>query len=182
VKKVIAVTCLLACTPTAVFAQAGSIGLFRDSHGESNHLADNSTTVGVVEFHVVHVGASAVSACAFSAPAPNCLAATYLGDTPLFAVTIGSSQSPTGVSIGYSGCLSAPVHVLSIRFFSQGLTGNCCVFPIEKIVTSGRVEVVDCSSNLHEANAIPGVVNATGNCDTGYKESTWGRVKASFGE
>ena len=181
-KKVITFTCFLVCAPTAVFAQAGAIGLFRDIRGESTQLLDNSTTVGVVEFHVVHIGASAVTACAFSAPAPTCLSATYLSDTAVFAVTIGNSQSPTGVSIGYGGCLAAPVHVLTVRFFSQGLTGECCVFPIGDISTTGVVGVVDCSSNLYEANTIPGIVNATPNCDAGYRPSTWGRMKASFGE
>lgn len=178
-KKVITFTCFLACAPTTVFAQAGTIGLFRDIRGESNQLSDNP---GVVEFHVVHVGASAVAACAFSAPAPACLSATYLDDAAVFAVTIGNSQSPTGVSIGYGGCLATPVHVLTVRFFSQGLTGECCVFPIKDISTSGRVEVVDCDHNLYEANTTPGIVNATPNCDTGYRPSTWGRMKASFGE
>ena len=53
---------------------------------------------------------------------------TYLGESSPFGVVIGNSQ--TGVSIGYGACLSGTIQLLTVRFFGQGLTEPCCVYPV----------------------------------------------------
>ena len=72
----------------------------------------------------------------------------YLSDTAVFPVTIGSSQ--TGVAIGYGACLAAPIHILSINVFCQGLTPPCCYYSVlpDPQTLSGQIEVVDCANNL----------------------------------
>jgi hypothetical protein len=162
------------------FAQAGTIGIYGDPGGTLCELED--ATPGLCSYYVVHVLTPGATAAQFSAPAPACFAGPYLSDTAVFPVTIGSSQ--TGVAIGYGTCVVGPAHILTINYFCQGLTGNCCEYAIlaDPNVPSGEIEVVDCTSGLLFANGGHAVVNADGTCDctNASEESTWGKVKSLF--
>ena len=180
-KKVVFLTVALVFASSMAFAQAGSIGIFGDAAGTDCNLAD--VVPGLTPYYIVHVNAVA-TASQFSAPTPACYLGTYLSDGAVFPVTIGNSQ--TGVAIGYGLCQAGNVHVLTINFFTNGLTGPCCYYPIlpDPVVTSGKIEVVDCNNNLLFASGGEGIVNADGSCqcDVPVEDSTWGQVKALYSE
>jgi hypothetical protein len=102
----------------------------------------------------------------------------------VFPVTVGDSQN--GISIGYAVCTPGPIHVLTINFFCQGLSQNCCYYSVKPHpdVLSGVVEVVDCSNSILTAKGGFGIVNSTNECECGppTRDSTWGRVKSIFDE
>ena len=167
----------------AALAQAGAIGLFRDPAGTICSFEDKSP--GVVPFYVVQIGTGGATACQYSAPKPDCLAATFLSDTNVFPVTIGSSQS--GVSIGYGTCRTGSIHVQTISYFTQGLTPACCRYYVrpDPNAPSGTIDTVDCATTILPASTIRTVINPTAGCPCGEptaEESTWGQVKTLYNE
>ena len=176
---------MLLCTGVAVgqVSQAGSIGIFMDPGGTDCNLWDQ--VPGLLTFYCVHVLTPCATASQFSAPMPACMTPTvYLSDGGYFGVTIGNSQ--TGVAIGYGTPQAAPITILSIQYFGQGLTTPCCIYPVlpDPNVPSGQIEVVDCANNLLYATGGTGIVNPNGSCqcDVATEESTWGKVKALYSE
>jgi hypothetical protein len=163
-----------------VFGQAGALILADDTRGEDCDLEDKSA--GIRSFLVVHVSATNVAACMFSAPVPACFTGTWLSDTPQYPVTLGDSQN--GISVGYGECLSSPIHVMTINFFCQGTSSNCCYYKIfpHPDVESGEVEVADCFGNVIPGIGGRAVVNPTASCPCGppTQDSTWGRVKSLY--
>ncbi len=163
-----------------VFGQAGALLLADDDQGNDCDLEDK--TAGIRSFKVIHVSASGVTASMFSAPIPACFTGTWLSDTAPFPVTVGDSQF--GVAIGYGSCLSSPIHVLTINYFCQGTSENCCYYRIQPHpdVESGEVEVVDCYESLQPGFGGRAVVNPTSSCPCGppTQDSTWGRVKSLY--
>jgi hypothetical protein len=174
---------LMAVLAGAAGAQAGAIGLFKDPAGTICSFEDKSP--GMVAVYVVHVGTGGATACQYSAPKPNCLAATFLSDTNVFPVTIGNSQN--GVSVGYGTCRSGSIHVQTINYFTQGLTPACCRYYVipDPNAASGTIDTVDCNSTIVVASTIRTVINATTACPCGEptaEESTWGQVKTLYDE
>jgi hypothetical protein len=166
----------------AAFGQAGTIALASDPEGTDCNLNDKSP--GMCSFYVVHVGTPGAQASQFSAPAPACFAGSWLSDTAVFGVTVGDSQN--GISIGYGACMPGPIHVLTINFFCQGMSQDCCYYMVKPHPdeTSGVVGVVDCMDNLITGKGGFGIVNSTEQCECGppTRDSTWGRVKSIFDE
>jgi hypothetical protein len=156
--------------------------LSSDRTGTSCNLADR--TGGICAYYVVHMEAIGATAVSFSAPVPSCFSGTWLSDTPTYPVTLGNSQS--GVSVGYGSCLSSPIHVLTISFFCQGTTGDCCEYRVlpRPDALSGQVEVVDCSETLMYGSGGRAVINGNPGCPCGEssEDSTWGRVKTLYTE
>ena len=178
-KVMISLPLLLALAAGPAIGQAGSVGLFANIGGTDCNLLDKSS--GLVSYHVVHLDTPGAMASQFSAPQPACFVATWLSDTQNFAITIGDSQF--GISVAYPQCLSSPIHVLSINFFTQGLTPKCCGFPVrpDPNTRSGEVEAVDCGYELLVARGMYGRVNRDGSCPCEQDiESTWGGVKAVY--
>jgi hypothetical protein len=182
-RSILIAVVLSALLAGAATAQAGFLGVFRDPGGTVCTFEDRSP--GIVPFHVVHVGTGGATACQYSAPKPDCLAATFLSDTNVFPVTIGGSQG--GVSIGYGTCRTGPIHVQTISYFTQGLTANCCRYYVlpDPNAESGKINIVDCAATETNATSIRAVINATASCPCGEptaEESTWGEVKSLFEE
>ena len=174
---------LLAVLAGAARPQAGAIGLFRDPTGTVCSFEDKSP--GIVPFYVVHIGTGGSTACQYSAPKPDCLAATFLSDTNVFPVTIGGSQN--GVSIGYGTCRTGTIHVQTIGYFMQGLTQPCCRYYVmaDPNAESGEIDTVDCAETIVHATTIRTVINQTAGCPCGEptaEESTWGQVKNLYEE
>jgi len=179
-KKALLLTLVLVVSASMAFAQAGSVGLFADTGGTDCNLAD--LTPGLTAYYAVHVYHAGAIACQFAAPKPACLLATWLSDTAVFPVTVGGSQG--GVAIGYGSCQGAPTHVLTINYFTQGLTAPCCVYPVvnDPNIPSGEIEVVDCANNLLVGTGGVGIVNSSPNCDCDVptEDTTWGKVKSLY--
>ncbi len=182
-KKMALLTIAMLCVASLVFAQGGSIGAFGDMGGTDCYITDAAP--GLLSIYIVHVNVPGATACQFAAPTPACMtAATYLSDSSPFAVVIGSSQ--TGVAIGYGGCFTGPIHVLTIQYFASGMTAPCCYFDVvpDPYLPSGQIEVVDCVENLIYATGQSGLVNADGSCECGVptQDTTWGQMKALYSE
>jgi hypothetical protein len=187
-KRLLVITVVMMLSASMAFAQmgAGEVGIYADLAGTNCQMSD--VAPGLCTYYVVHVWSPGATAVQYSAPQPACLLASYLSDTAQFPVTIGSSQ--TGVAIGYGACLASPITTLFINYFCQGLTGTCCEYPVlpDPNVPSGTIEVVDCDQALlTDVVGLPGMVNGTiedCNCDPtlATEESTWGKVKAIYGE
>ena len=110
-------------------------------------------------------GATVVS---FSAPVPPCAPLLiWLFDTSPLPVVIGNSQ--TGVAIGFGACLEAPIHVLTINYFCQGLTPPCCEYPVlfDPNSVTGEIEWVDCDFNLLTGTSSTNVINGDSSCPCG---------------
>ncbi|UCH82913.1 MAG: hypothetical protein JSW50_10600 [Candidatus Latescibacterota bacterium] len=178
---------IVACASLA-FAQAGGgIIISSDTQGIDCNLWD--VVAGLANYYIVHIqipgSISQATASQFSAPQPACLLATWLSDTTIWPVTIGNSQ--IGVAIGYGQCQPLPVHVLTMNYFTSGITGACCLYrpQPDPAVPSGQIEAVDCNNNLLTGLGICAIVNPDASCPcwaTPTEESTWGKVKSLYAE
>jgi hypothetical protein len=77
-------------------------------------------------------------------------------------VTIGNSQ--TGVSIGFGGCYPTPLHVLTLRFFTDGTTPACCSYPIVPHPSTGFVGFTDCSQKEITGEGLASTINGNVSC------------------
>jgi len=161
----------------------GVVGLYSDPEGLMCNIND---VPGLVSVYVVHTLAPAVLAVQFSAPVPACMTGvTYLGENSPFQVVIGNTQTD-GVAIGYGTCLRAPVHILTIQLFGQGLSQTCCPFTVLPDPDKDDVIVNDCTTTV-DLVAIGGTsfVNPDASCNcssVGVEESTWGHIKALYSD
>ncbi|UCG53347.1 MAG: hypothetical protein JSW58_07280 [Candidatus Latescibacterota bacterium] len=180
-------TVFVVVVATVIFAlpaagQPGSIGIFADPGGTDCNLPD--TQSGLTSYHIVHVNTPGAVAAQFYAPQPPCLDAMYLSDTFVYALYWGNSQ--TGIAVSYGTCLSSPIYICAINYFTQGLTEPCCYYPVlpDPAAPSGRIEVVDCNHETVYATGGTGIVNSnlSCTCDVPTKYSTWGKVKALYAE
>ncbi|MEJ2722783.1 MAG: hypothetical protein P8181_16845 [bacterium] len=146
---------------------------------------------GLISVTVLHVDSPGAKASRFWAPRPSCFYVTYLSDTAVFPTTIGSSQ--TGVTIGYDHCRTGTFQILTINYFGQGMTPECCYYPVlaDPAEPSGQVVVADCNDQLVYAYGMAEYINSTWNCvcyagpeycfPVAVDPATWGRVKALYG-
>jgi hypothetical protein len=164
--------------------QAGTIGIFTDTIGTQPHFTDD--TPGEISFYVVHINTAGATACQFSAPKPDCFDAVYLGDEVEFPVAIGSSQEI--MSIGYGACLSGPVHVATIHYYSNTNTPMNCPYSVTDYLQEYEtappevfpIAMVDCEENILEARGGTLLINPDfGDCAqpslelTGYQTVDW---------
>jgi len=181
-KKVLLLTVAMLVCASMAFAQGGSIGLFADPLGSNCNMVDAAP--GLCNVYVVHVNAPAVSASEFGIDQPPCVLAAFLSYTPLFAVDIAfNALAPLqGRSVGYGGCLGTPSNISILGYFCQAFTAPCCLQSVIPHLGTGKIEAVDCSSNLLPATG--GTViwnsNSSCNCTVAAHESTWGGVKEMF--
>jgi len=190
--QVLAVVALIAVSCPSAFAQGGTIVVSPDTYWSDCALPGGP---GLLAYFVVHALAPGVTASEFAAPRPACMDAVWLGDTQVFGVTIGDSQ--TGVSIGYGACLATPVHVLTILYYAEFEVLPCTCYPVLPAPASGASTplAVDCGNNLLPANGERAVVNPDPNCGyclpvidcrpcgtVGTESATWGSVKAIYAE
>lgn len=164
----------------------GDIDLFADPSGTNEVIYDRAP--GLISIYVVHVGSPPyATGSEFWAPKPACFNAVWLSDTKPFPVTIGDSQ--IGVSIGYGTCRATPIHVLTINYLAQGLTGDCCYYGVHADPASGsrRVLSVDCEENLLEITGGYTIINPKVggggvDCPVAVEPVTWGEIKALYAD
>ena len=157
----------------------GDLAPWGDSQATTSFIYD--TAPGLILVYVVHIAYTGMTASQFSAPKPACFQATYLSDVTVFPVTIGNSQ--TGVAIGYGSCQTGAVHVLTITYFGEGLTGECCFYPTlpDPNVPSGEIEAVTCDNELVYLSGGLGVINPDDKlCGTPVVPTTWGKIKSTY--
>ncbi|UCG52704.1 MAG: T9SS type A sorting domain-containing protein [Candidatus Latescibacterota bacterium] len=144
------------------FAQVPTLGLYADATGADCNIIDAGP--GLLPVYVVVTNTPGVTACQFAAPMPPCMTTTYLSDSQVFGVTIGNSQN--GVGIGFGACLAAPLHVLTINYFSSGTTPACCTYPVlpDPAEPSGEILFVDCDLNQVIGMGLTSTVNGNASC------------------
>jgi hypothetical protein len=127
--------------------------LYSDSLSNTCGFVDNGPRV--LKVYVIHKYAVAAGAVEFSAPMPACMAgASWLGDITPMAVTIGNSQ--TGVTIGYPGCKSGSLHVLTILYMVTGGTLPDCAYPVLPHPAVGKIQIAECSRPTPFTHTISG--------------------------
>ena len=162
---------------------AGSIGLFDDKGGANCNVFDMTPGFFSIEVvHVFHLGATAVE---FAAVWPGCNGGTvHVGDTPRpIGVTIGNSQ--TGVSVGYGQCVPFTASALTMNFFNIGVNSEtCCTYSVGVHPGTGVVTMVDCGQVLRVPTTGSANINPDSGCmcDIATHETTWGHIKAIYGQ
>jgi len=163
----------------------GMLGIYSDAMGTDCNIV--ATTPSLKPVYVVHTRTDGATACQFSAPKPACWTnAVYLSDTNAFAVNVGNSQ--TGAAVGYGTCRTNVTNVMTINYFIQTApTQFCCPYPVlpDPNSPSGRIDIVDCGSNLVYSWGATAIVNPNATCmcslpSVAAEETTWGRVKALY--
>jgi hypothetical protein len=181
-KYLVSVALVLTCCAGTVFAQAGSIVATSDLGGTDCLFVDSGNLVQVYIFHVDHPGATASQWKLDLGGLPW----TLLGDQIEFDTVIGSI--PTGISIGYGACETAPVYLGVASFFGSSAPA-CSAIRIgpDPTALSGAIEAVDCSVPAVKVFplGIGGWVNSDGSCGCSnpplpVEDSTWGQVKALY--
>lgn len=165
----------------SVFAQPGSITIFGDPDFTDCRIEDD--VPGLVPMYVVHVYSAGATSSRWRIKS-NCNQMMYLGQTSDFSIVTGNPR--TGILVDYGVCLVSPILVVTVNWFANGLTPDCCfewVAP-DPAAESGEIEVVDCYDNLEFATRGAGIINSTSNClcdcCNPVEASTWGEIKALF--
>ena len=179
---------LIALLVGAAHGQENAIGLFSDIRGCPCESRDEAP--GLITVTVLHVGSPGSKASRFSAPLPSCFQVTWITDQPAFPVVIGNSQ--TGVTIGYDHCRTGTFQILTILYFGNGMTGECCYYPVlpDPASPTGRIEVADCNDQLIFGQGWAEYVNYTSNCvciagieycfPVAVETATWGKIKSLY--
>jgi len=185
-KKALLLSFALMLVASMAFAQAGSVGVFADPLGLNCNVLDGPP-MGLKQYFVVHVYTTGATAVQYRAKVPLCMTATgamWLSDTNMFAVAVGNSQ--VGIGIAYGSCLVGPIHTQIINVFAMGTTPACCRWFVDADpnVPSGKIEGSDCSFVVFYPTGGQGIINPiTGcMCNIPTQETTWGNVKALYGE
>jgi hypothetical protein len=143
---------------------------------------------GLVSVHVFLTGSAGTTAVIFGAYVPSCWAgATWLGDNLAEPwLTLGTTQSPGGLSIAFGECRSLPIYLGHITFAGVPSEVCCALFagaPADFLDYDTAV-VVDCAFDDHDASGSRVLLNADSSCPCqqplAVQESTWGRVKALY--
>jgi len=182
---------LLAGAGTA-HAQGGIIGLYKDTSGNDCDLVVSQGDPYFI-VHVVHHVWEEAAGVVFSAPPPGCSGLQWLADAidpPM--IYIGSTRD--GIWISYSGCRTGSVHVMDILTYSYSSPQGCCEWQV--LYNAMEVEPwpfgYSCGENPEhlpaygERSTITEDGNPVPNCFCYHsiptEATTWGKVKAMYGE
>ncbi len=188
-RHLLILTFVLMLTASLAFAQAGSIGVFADDTGTSCDVLD--AEVDLCKLYVVFVNHGGITGAQFQSPVPDCMTADYMSWSSPWSVKIGNPVEPdivtglVGVAIGTGICVAAPTILVTLSFFCQGTTPECCYYPVlpAEGVVSGLIEGVDCSFTATfptGGEAIVHPVAGVCECNVPSQDTTWGKVKAMF--
>lgn len=153
-----AIVAALAIFFSPQLASGQTIGIFADIQGGDPRIVDGGP--GLIELHVVTFSLQGLTATQFSAPLPDCFTgATHLSDFSPFTVSIGNSQE--GWAISFGACATGPTYVGTINVFASGQTQGFCIYDVlpDPNVSSGRIEFVDCASQLVFGRGLSGCIN-----------------------
>jgi hypothetical protein len=128
-------------------AQTDYIALYSDAQFSDPHIGTEGP--GLISIYVVARSSTPLTAVQYWAPIPDCWqGATWLGDINMFPISIGSSQA--GMSVGFGGCVTTPVHIQTINVMATlPPPENICCRMVTKPdlrAPSGKIEFVDCNS------------------------------------
>ncbi len=137
----VAAISFMVCVPSE--AQWNSVGLSGDPYTDYDFI---TVYPGFIQVYVLVSSWSGLQAVEFTAPPPDCGGIVFLGQSAVFAATVGSAE--TGVSIAFGGCRSSRFPILILNYYTTAVD-SCC--PMDIVAhpnsLSGEVEGVDCQSN-----------------------------------
>jgi hypothetical protein len=180
-KRSLLLALILVLFSGSAFAQAGSITIFGDPSFMDCRIEDS--VPGLVQMYVVHVFSAGATSSRWRLKS-NCNQMTYLSETSDFSIVSGNSR--TGILVDYGVCLVSPILAVTVSWFAEGLTPDCCFVWIapDPAAASGEIEVVDCYSNLQFATRGAGIINSTSHClcdcCNPVEATTWSQIKALF--
>jgi hypothetical protein len=174
---------VLAVVATTTFvtpAQAETLGMYADILGVDCAIVDPGPIV--FEVYFVHDTAGAQSIF-FGALPPPCLGATILAINGLCAINACSIDN---FLVPYGQCLSGTLQVASLLMLGSGTTQPCCFYwPTAAAMSpTGHITADDCSGNLVNVVAEPGIFNADASCPcgttVGTERKSWGGIKSLY--
>lgn len=186
---------LILAALNGAFAQPGAIYISSTTDGYCWEISD--TTTGLLSAYVVHLYTPGATAVDFKVVGTSCLFMTYLSETVTAPyIKFGSCAGPsaTGCAIAYGSCVPSPNMILTIQFFTQGLTPSCCEMQVvaDDGVFPPNIDVIvmDCADppnrlNTYSTVAVvnPDGIHCYGPCDVPdvpTAASTWGRIKSLY--
>ncbi len=187
--------CIIACFAASAVAQLGALTLSADPSAQTCGISDE--TPGLLLIYVVHVYTPGATACQFKVREPSCSGLTYLSEAvtaPYIKIGTCSGPNATGCAIAYGLCVPAPNMVLTIQYFAQGLTPNCCCMYMYPDPTANPpgIYVTDCADppNLFTTDGFGIIINEDSSClgcrfddcinPVPVENTTWGSIKALF--
>jgi hypothetical protein len=183
-KRSMLIALSLLVVASMAFAQdPGSVMIFSDAGYSDCNIVDAGPALTPV--YLVHMYSPGATASQFALDPGACNSMVFTGATNAFPTTIGDVF--VGISVAYGSCLSGgPILLVTVNYFAQGLTGDCCRMQIVPDATPGAEEtdiiVVDCASTKWVATGGTAIINSTPDCfcDSPVSESTWGGIKALY--
>ena len=177
----IAFSLLLIAAP-ALAQSPGHLGIYSNTAGSDCNLYDEFPQV--FPAYVVHANTPAAQASRFKVEIPACMpGAILLEEWTGWPLKIRLVED--GTLVGYGACLSSPIHVMTLQLFGQGMTADCCFFPVlpDPSSDTGEIEVQLCDGTWVAATGTFAVVNPTPACYCiiPVGESTWGKIKSLYG-
>jgi hypothetical protein len=182
-KKVLLLALAIVMSASFAFAQPGGhIGLYSDSPGYSDCNLNEAVYV-TNNVYVVHTLAATGNTAQFMIqnnwPGPLAGAINWGSN-----LTLGNPY--TGIAVTYVGCKVLPYLLGTMGFIPLAISPPCTAtmqVVADPAVSSGSVEVVDCSSVVQLASG--GLLTINGNsldcpCIVGTEETNWSKIKALY--
>jgi hypothetical protein len=184
------VTVLCAVLPTPARGQGGEIVLYVDPYNVGSRLCWFDEWIpretDFVAVQVVHRGATGATGVRFGLAMSSGLVWAAWFATSDFAIT--GHPAGSGLTVDYGACLHGDILVAEV-VYQVGGSQNCSYLtPVAHgDATSGVIEVTLCDGSVVAGGGRPLTVNLD-HCPDPWclivpvEETTWGRVKALYGE
>ena len=184
-KIVLVLTAMILLCASAVYGQAGVIGLYVDAPTYVN-CGYTDTAPALVPIYVVHKVTPGATASQFMVAAGGGFNCTYTGEIIAAPVSIGSTQ--TGLSASYGGCLASDILIATINYFCMGTSPTCANLRVvpDPAAPTGQIEVVDCAFQKRTGFGFPFYINedftcrSLQMCQIPTKNTSWGEVKVLY--
>jgi hypothetical protein len=89
--------------------------------------------------------------------------------------------SPSGISIGYSNCLTSSVPILEVAYTLLGTSSDCSALTVNPYPSNQPgILVIDCSFDTAYAAGSSLLINPTAACALAVEHTSWGKIKALY--
>ena len=163
----------------------GVISVFADPDGLVCSLSSSSADPFTV--YVVHEFAPGTVGSQFMVASGGGFNASYVSESVFFTPSFGNTQ--TGIQVGYFSCIASPILVASVSY--MGLAGLPACSYLEVVgdpnSSSGQIEVLLCDGQpqttvtLGRLHVDPAPGQCTLWCVLPVEETTWGKIKSTYG-
>jgi hypothetical protein len=149
---------------TGPWGPPGYLGVFGDTSATVCFLEWGAP--GLLRVHVIHKAHLGATASEFRVGWSDGFSPVHLGESSPFLLL---GRSDTGVSIGYNGCQTDDVLVLSINYYVMSPPPPCSYFQVksDQAFRPGELLVLDCATepNWYDAGGGRMYIDPDENCD-----------------